>query len=245
MERKWMSVHEVAELTGVTVRTLHYYDEIGLLKPAKLTESGYRLYDEAGLIRLQNILQFRELEFPLKEIRTILDSPDFDPSEALEHQIRLLELQREHIEKLIDLAREIQRKGVKVMHFDAFDKSDIEKYEAEVVERWGDTPAYREYQKKEAAQNQNSCSRLEEEMIKIFSELGGMKDLAPEDDEVQHKVSELQHFITEHFYDCTKEILSDLGEMYVSDERFMRRIDQAGGIGTADFVHRAIAAYCS
>ena len=90
MTEKLMSVHEVAALTDITARTLHYYDEIGLLKPAKVTEAGYRMYDDAALGRLQNILLFRELEFPLKEIKAILDSPDFDPSEAIAQQIRLL-----------------------------------------------------------------------------------------------------------------------------------------------------------
>lgn len=110
MTENLMSVHEVAEFTGITARTLHYYDEIGLLKPAKVTDAGYRLYDDTALCRLQNILLFRELEFPLKEIRTILDSPDFDPAEAIAQQIRLLELQYQHLGELIAFAREIQKK---------------------------------------------------------------------------------------------------------------------------------------
>lgn len=97
MIKKLMSVHEVAKLTGITARTLHYYDEIGLLRPVKVTAAGYRMYDDTALCRLQNILLFRELEFPLKEIKTILDNPDFDPLEAIAQQIRLLELQYEHI----------------------------------------------------------------------------------------------------------------------------------------------------
>lgn len=240
-----MSVHEVAELTGITVRTLHYYDEIGLLKPAKLTDAGYRLYDEGDLRRLQNILLFRELEFPLKKIKAILDAPDFDPYEAIAQQIRLLEMQKEHIEKLLNLARDIQRKGVKVMDFDVFDKSDIEAYEAEVIERWGDTDAYQEYRQKEAARDKEDEDFLAEGMMKIFSELGELKEMSPEAEAVQKKVAELQRFISDHFYTCTKEILSGLGEMYVCDERFRKNIDQIGGAGTADFAHRAIAAYCS
>ena len=105
------TVKEISGLTGVSVRALHYYDSIGLLKPAKVTEAGYRLYDDAALARLQTILLFRELQFPLKEIKAILDSPDFDPSEALAQQIGLLELQYQHIGELISFAREIQEKG--------------------------------------------------------------------------------------------------------------------------------------
>lgn len=104
------TVKQVSKLTGISVRTLHHYDAIGLLKPAKVTEAGYRLYDDKALKRLQNILLFRELQFPLKEIKAILDSPDFDPSEAIQQQIKLLELQRNHIERLISFAREIQQK---------------------------------------------------------------------------------------------------------------------------------------
>ena len=117
MTEKLMSVHEVVKLTGITARTLHYYDEIGLLKPTEVTETGYRMYGDAALSRLQNILLFRELQFPLKEIKVILDSPDFDPSEAIAQQIRLLELQYKHIGKLIDFARKMQKKGIIKMNF--------------------------------------------------------------------------------------------------------------------------------
>lgn len=240
-----MSVHEVAELTGVTVRTLHYYDEIGLLKPVKVTEAGYRLYNEADLRRLQNILLFRELEFPLKKIKAILDSPDFDQLEAIAQQIRLLEMQQEHIGKLLDLACDIQRKGVRNMSFKAFDKSDIEAYEAEVIERWGDTAAYQEFRQKEAARDQEDDDFLAEGMIKIFYGFGQLKEMSPDAVAVQKKVAELQRFISDSFYNCTLDILKGLGEMYVSDERFRENIDQIGGVGTADFAHRAIAVYCS
>ena len=124
MSKKPLSVHEVVQLTGVTARTLHYYDQIGLLKPTKVTKAGYRMYDNTALGRLQNILLFRELQFPLKEIKVILDSPDFDPSEAIAQQIRLLELQYKRIGELITFARQIKNKGVMTMNFDVFDKSE-------------------------------------------------------------------------------------------------------------------------
>ena len=149
MTKKPMSVHEVVKLTGITARTLHYYDKIGLLKPTIVTEAGYRMYDETELSRLQNILLFRELEFPLKEIKAILDSPNFDPSEAIAHQIELLELKCKRIVELIAFAREIQNKGVATMNFDVFDKSEMEKYKTEVKEKWGNTKAYQEYRQKE------------------------------------------------------------------------------------------------
>ena len=245
MNKKLMSVHEVAELTGITARTLHYYDEIGLLKPTKVTEAGYRMYDDKALSRLQNILLFRELEFPLKEIKAILNSPNFDPSEAIAQQIKLLELQYKHIGELITFTREIQKKGVTVMNFDVFDRSEIEKYEEEVKAKWGNTKAYQEYKQKNIASTEDSYSRIANELMTIFSELGELKHLAPNAEKVQEKISALQKFITDHYYECTNEILCGLGETYVCDERFRNNIDKAGGDGTADFVKQAITVHCS
>lgn len=245
MTKKTMSVHEVAKLTGVTVRTLHYYDEIGLLRPAKVTGAGYRMYDDTALIRLQNILLFRELEFPLKEIKAILDSPDFDLSETLARQIRLLELQYKHIGQLIAFAREMQHKGAAGMNFEVFDKSEIERYEAEAKAKWGNTKAYQEYMQKDIARNKDSYGKIAKELMAMFSELGELKHLTPDADEVQTKISALQKFISDHYYDCTDEILGGLGEMYAGDERFRKNIDKAGGNGTADFVRQAIVAYCN
>ena len=244
MLKKTMSVHEVVKLTGITARTLHYYDEIGLLKPTKVTEAGYRMYDDTALSRLQNILLFRELKFPLKEIKVILDSPNFDPSEAIAQQIRLLELQYKHLGELITFTRELQKKGVMTMNFEVFDKSEIDKYEAEVKAKWGNTKAYQEYKQKDIARNKDSYGKLAKELMTMFSELGELKHLTPNADEVQMKISALQKFITDNYYVCTNEILSDLGEMYVSDERFKNNIDKVGGDGTADFVKQAIAVYC-
>lgn len=239
------TVKEVSKITGVSVRTLHHYDAIGLLKPSKVTEAGYRMYDDTALSRLQNILLFRELQFPLKEIKAILDSPDFDPSEAIAQQIRLLELQYKHLGELLAFAREIQSKGVTNMDFDVFDKNEIEKYKAEVMAKWGNTKAYQEYAQKDIAREEVRYGKSANELMAIFSELGGLKHLTPVSHEVQKKISELQKFITDHYYVCTNEILKGLGQMYVDDERFRKNIDRAGGDGTAEFVSRAISVYCS
>lgn len=117
------TVKEVSKLAGVSVRTLHYYDTIGLLKPTEVTGAGYRLYDDAALERLQAILLFRELEFSLKEIKGIMNSSGFDRRKALEQQIKLLELKREHLDNLIDFARGIKAIGVRNLSFKAFDTS--------------------------------------------------------------------------------------------------------------------------
>lgn len=235
-----LTVKEVSSLTGVSVRTLHYYDAIGLLKPTKVTEAGYRLYGGAELSRLQNILLFRELQFPLKEIKTILDSQNFNPQEAIAQQIELLELQYKHIGELISFAREIQNKGVRTVNFDVFNKTELEQYKEEVRERWGNTHAFKEYE-----QRNGSKIEFSNEFMPLFSEFGALKSKDPAEKCVQDKVRALQSFITENFYTCTDEILMGLGEMYVSDERFKQNIDSAGGKGTAEFVKQAIFRYCN
>lgn len=239
------TVKEVSKITGVSVRTLHHYDAIGLLKPTKVTGAGYRLYDDTALSRLQNILLFRELQFPLKEIKVILDSPDFDPSEAIAQQIGLLELQYKRIGELIAFAREIQNKGATTMNFDVFDKNEIEKYKTEVKAKWGNTKAYQEYRQKDIAQNEDSYRKAADKLTAMFSELGDLKHLAPDAEQVQKKILALQKFITDNYYTCTNEILGGLGEMYIRDERFKKNIDRAGGDGTAEFVSQAISVYCS
>ncbi|MBO5522245.1 MAG: MerR family transcriptional regulator [Roseburia sp.] len=238
------TVNEISKLTGVSVRTLHYYDAIGLLHPTETTGAGYRLYDDTSLCRLQNILMFRELQFPLKEIKKILDSPVFDPEEALDQQIQLLELQKSHIEELISFAREIKEKGVRTMNFEAFSKSEMEQYAKEVTEKWGTTKAYEEYQEKTKQKNGEEFEETAKKLMDIFSEIGTMKELSPADSAVQEKIGALQAFITDNYYRCTPEILKGLGEMYVEDERFRRNIDSAGGEGTAAFVREAIFVFC-
>lgn len=234
------TIHEVSKLAGVSVRTLHHYDAIGLLPPTTLTEAGYRLYDDTALARLQSILLFRELEFPLKDIKRILDDPSFDPSAALQDQIRLLELRRKQLGKLIALARETLNTGVTPMKFDAFDKTEQARFAAEVKEKWGGTAAYQEYLKHE----QDGTAGDPADLMNCFAELGKMKHLAPDAPEVQTAIHHFQQFITDHFYTCTPEILAGLGEMYVSDDRFRASIDKAGGEGTAEFAAKAIAFYC-
>ena len=236
------TVKEVSEYTGVSVRTLHHYDAIGLLKPAKVTEAGYRLYDDAALQRLQSILLFRQLQFPLKDIKAILDRPDFDPAEALTQQIRLLELQKQHLEELISHARKLLRNGVNLMDFQVFDQTELEQYKEEAKERWGTTQAYQEYEARTTGKQDFDASARQ--MMALFADLGTLRQASPADPAVQEKVAALRQFISDHYYTCTPEILRGLGQMYTGDERFHRNIDRAGGEGTADFTAQAIAFYC-
>ncbi len=240
-----MTVHEVSKLSGVSIRTLQYYDSIGLLKPSDYTESGYRLYDDAALERLQMILLFRELEFPLKDIGKIIDSPQFDKRKALEQQIKLLTLKKEHIENLLNLARGIKEIGVNnIMDFTAFDTKKIDEYAAQAKESWGDTDAYKEYEKKSEGRTAEDNAKIVKDMMMIFTEFGGMKEQDPASDMVQKQVKKLQDFITDKMYNCTKEILSGLGKAYSAPGEMNANIDRAGGDGTGEFVDRAIQIYC-
>ena len=235
------TVHEVSQISGVSVRTLHHYDAIGLLRPTAVTEAGYRLYDDTALARLQSILLFRELAFPLKEIKRIMDDPQFDQATALEQQIRLLELQQERLSRLIGLARETMKTGVTHMDFTAFDNSKLEQYAAEVKERWGNTAAYQESAQRPAAEQKDAAAGL----MAQFARMGRLRTGDPAGQEAQDAVRELQQFITKHFYTCTPEILAGLGQMYTADDRFRASIDAAGGEGTADFAGKAITVYCA
>ena len=234
------TVKQVSGIAGVSVRTLHHYDAIGVLKPTKVTEAGYRLYDEGALSRLQSILLFRELGFPLQEIKSILDSPGFDPMDALAQQLQLLEGKRQHVEGLISLIRGILEKGEWSMDFQAFDTKALEQYKAEAKAKWGHTKAYMEFAKK----GEEGLAGATQALMGLFQELGAMQTLPPEHGLVQEKIQALQSRITRHFYTCTPQILQALGQMYTEDPRFRENIDRAGGPGTAAFAQGAIQVYC-
>ena len=235
------TVKEVSNLTGVSIRTLHHYDKIGLLNPAKVTDAGYRLYDDASLCRLHAILLLRELQFPLKDIKQILDAPGFDIMEALEQQIELLELQKQHLEDLIAHARKIQKTGVIPMDYTAFDTEKIDRYAREAKEKWGSTAAYKEYETKTNGKNMQAAA---EQLMDIFREFGQIRHLSPAAPEAQALVAKLQSFITDHYYTCTKQILFGLGQMYAAGDEMNENIDKAGGEGTGAFTRDAITIFC-
>ena len=240
-----MTVHEVSELTGVSVRALHHYDELGLLKPAAVTEAGYRLYDESSLVRLQSILLFRELQFPLKDIGAILDSPTFDRNRALDQQIQLLELRKEHLENLIDLAKGIKGMGVKhLTDFRAFDTKKIDDYAREAKASWGQTKEWKEYEQKAQGRTREDNAALARGMMDIFAEFGAIREGDPASAEAQALVNKLQGFITENFYTCSDKILLSLSKMYGGGGSMTENIDKVGGPGTGDFAARAIAVHC-
>ena len=236
------TVKEVSRLTGVSVRTLHHYDAIGLLKPTAVTEAGYRLYDEQTLGKLQTILLFRELEFPLKEIKEMLTAEHFDPMAALEDQIRLLELRREKLDRLIEHARHIQNTGVMNMDFKAYDSKKLDAYAQEAKKRWGHTDAWRESQ--ERGKNADQELRDADGLMDIFRRLGQFRQGDPAAPEAQELIAQLQQYICDHYYNCTNQILYGLGQMYAAGNEMNENIDRAGGAGTGDFARRAIEIYC-
>ena len=238
-----MRIQEFARLTGVSVRTLHYYDEIELLVPACVDkDTGYRYYDQESLLRMQEILFYRELDFSLKSIGQILSSPNYDAKQSLSEQRNLLILKKERLERLIS-AIDHAMKGENVMS--AFDNSKFDAYKAEARQRWGNTDAYREHAEKTKNYSKTKWNELAGEMNEIFAEFAlCMKNgETPDSDEAQNLVKALQEHITGNYYPCTNEILAGLGQMYAADERFRSSID-GNGDGTARFVSEAIEAYC-
>ena len=239
-----MTVHEVSRFAGVSIRTLQYYDKIGLLHPAGYTDAGYRLYDDTELERLRHILLFRELEFPLKDIRAILDSPDFDRSKALEQQIELLKLKKEHLDNLINFALGIKMLGVRHMDFKAFDRSKLDEYSRQAKELYGNTPEYKEMKEKMKNRTEEEDHIMADRFMLFFKEAGEIKNTDPASPEAQDLVKRIQDFITENLYTCTDKILSGLGKMYSGGGEFTENIDAYGGAGTAEFVDQAIQIYC-
>lgn len=139
------TVKEISHISGISVRTLHYYDEIDLLSPSFVGENGYRYYDDESLIKLQEILLFKELEFPLKKIKEIMDSPNYDRNQALLDQIRWLELKKQRLEEVIEHAKSIQR-GKNMSDFTAYNQEELEAFQEEARTRWGDTDSYKEFE---------------------------------------------------------------------------------------------------
>ena len=235
-----MQIKEFAELTGVSVRTLHYYDEIGLLKPSEVdVQTGYRFYDENAFERMQEILFYRELDFSLKTIAEILSSPDYDKQQALSRQRKLLLAKKERLEQLIAAIESVE-KGEGFMKT----KNEYEvlksQYAEEAKQRWGNTNAYKEYEQRHTDHSQ--AAALLDAVFEGFAELN-RSGISPNDEEAKTQVDKLQQCITDNFYTCTEDILKGLGQMYVSDERFKTNIDKHGE-GTAEYVSHCIESYC-
>ena len=241
-----MTVNEVSKLTGVSVRALQYYDRIGLLKPTEYTAAGYRLYDDTALEMLQQILLFKELEFPLKEIKEILSRPDYDRGKALEQQITLLTMKKEHLENLIEFARGIKLVGVKNMYFTVFDTKKNHEYARQAKAQWGQSDAYKEFEQKAKGRSKEEEQTVAEGLMQLFVEFGKLKaaKAQPDSANVQSQVGKLQDYLTQNYYQCSNDILLCLGDMYAGGGDFTANINTAAGEGTAEFAASAIRIYC-
>jgi DNA-binding transcriptional MerR regulator len=238
-----MTVAQVSKRTGVSVRTLHHYDQIGLLKPTEVTEAGYRLYDDTALDKLYMILVYRELGLSLNEIGGILDAPDYDRNRVLEHQIKLMQERVEKLQNRISFARGMLTLGVKYMDFEGFDPKKIDEYSQQAKVLYGKTDAYKEFEQKQKSRTKEQEKDLGAGLMVLFVKLGQMRDQAPDSEEAQAWVAELQTYITEHYYTCTKPILNGLGFMYADGGEMNQNIDKAAGEGTGAFAEQVIDIY--
>ncbi|MDA1477948.1 MerR family transcriptional regulator [Bacillus changyiensis] len=242
-----MKVKEVADLVGISVRTLHHYDEIGLLTPAETTESGYRLYSNDDLEKLQQILFFRELDFPLKKIKMILESPSYNRYEALQlHRKMLLEKRNRINQMMITIDKTIQyMKGEIAMtnteKFAGFDFSQ-DPYEAEARERWGDE-VIDKTNAKMVAKSKQEQKAFAQQFSAIYKKLAEVRQCAPDSEQAQSAIKEWYQFLnheTGHHY--TLEAFKGLGELYICDNRFTKNIDQYGE-GLAKFMSEAMTVF--
>jgi len=239
-----MKVKEVANLVGISVRTLHHYNEIGLLIPVETTEAGYRVYSEKNLETLQQILFFKELGFPLKKIKEIIDSPSFDRLEALEMQHNMLLEKKSRLDKMIEtIEKTIQHSKGEIQmsnqeKFEGFDFSH-NPYEQEARERWGDQAVD---DANEKAKNMTAFDQ--EKFNDIFRSLATLRHLSPDSKEAQKGINKWFQFLNKMGNDYSFEAFKGLGQMYVDDERFTKNIDQFGG-GLAKFMCDAMAVYAN
>lgn len=239
-------VQDVARLSGVTVRTLHHYDRIGLLVPAGRSDAGYRLYGENDLLRLQQILTWRALGFSLAEIKRVLDEPGFDRTRALRHQREAL---RSRAAEFLAMSRSVDRTleslegGGTVAVENMFDGFDPAQYEDEVRENWGDTDAYRESKRRTAKYSQDDWKRIQREAAEIYERLATHMSagLSPDAEEVAAVAETHRKHIDRWYYPCSRETHAALADLYTADPRFTAAIDGERP-GLARFLADAIKA---
>jgi len=241
MKDDMMTINRLAKLAGISVRTLHYYDETDLLKPALIQDNGYRLYDEESLKTLQQILFFRELEFSLKQIKQIMSSESFDETEALFKHKELLKAKRDRLNGLISLVDKTLR-GQQIS-LKEFDMTEIEKqrrqYAEEVKQRWGQTAAYKQSEARTKKYTKEDWSKIEQESSDIFKAFAACMREEKGSKNADELVRAWQAHISKYYYDCTDEILLGLSEMYIADERFKQNIDMHAD-GLAEFISNSI-----
>lgn len=239
----------MARLAGVSVRTLHHYEELGLLHPSRHAESGYRLYTDEDLERLQQILFYRELGLGLDQIGEVMNAPDFNRREALLKQRRLLAQQIVRLEatlQLVDKTLASLNGGFRMTKeemFEVFGGFDPSQYETEVQERWGDTDAYKESTRRAQQYTKADWQRFAQESEEIGSAIAQLMDdgVPPTDERAMDAVERYRLQIDQWFYPCSRQFHAQLGKMYIADERFRKTYEDIR-TGMAQYVHDAIQA---
>ena len=237
------TVNDVSKQTGISIRALHHYDAIGLLKPTKVTEAGYRLYSNEAVEKLYMILVFRELGLSLKEIADILHARDYDRNRCLEKQIKLMQERVGKLQNRIALAKGMLTVGVKYMDFEGFDPKKMDEYSTQAKALYGKTDAYKEFTQKSAGRTAAQENDLGAQVMDFFARLGKMRPCAADSAEALAWAEELQNFFTANYYTCTPQILSSLAESYAGGGSMTENIDKAGGAGTGAFAKEVIDAY--
>lgn len=241
------TVNQLGKLAGVSVRTLHHYDEIGLLTPSFIKENGYRYYEDKELITLQQILFFRELEFPLEQIKQIIQSPNFNVLEALDDQKKMLQLEKKRIDGLlatitnsISKMKNNQKVADNELYGD-FSKQQMEEYQAEAKQRWGNTEAWKQSQERTKHWTKEDYKRIKEDGEKGMRAIVAVMDKGIKDPEVQNHIHNV-YMSMQQFYDCSYEMFRNLGQMYVNDKRFTAYYDKFHP-KLAEFMRDAMAYY--
>ena len=240
------SVGQVAGLAGVTIRTLHHYDEVGLLSPSGRSAAGYRIYEESDLRRLQQILFYRELGFTLEEIATIVNDPRTDAVGHLRRQRGLLIARIERLSAMvaaIDHGVEAKMRGIRLTpeeRFEVFGNFKPEDYAEEAQQRWGDTEAYRQSQRRVATYNKEDWLKIkaEEEEVRASLAAAFAAGSGPDSEEVMAAAEAHRQHISRWFYECSYDVHRSLADMYVNDERFRANYD-ALAPGLAQFIRDA------
>lgn len=242
------SVNDLAQLSGISVRTIHYYDEIGLLKPSSVRPNGYRTYAQREVMKLQQILFFRELEIPLREIARIMGSPGFDRRTALADQRRLLALKRDRLDRLLEtidreLGGEGRHMGDNTDLFASFGDTELTKHMEEAKRRWGNTDAWRQSMERTRHWTKADYERIRAQGEELTRQLAETMAYPPEDDRVQALIA--RHYAgIRSFYDVSADMYRNLGAMYVDDPRFAAYYEKFRP-GLSVFMRDAIAVFCA
>jgi DNA-binding transcriptional MerR regulator len=240
------TVSEVASLTGVTVRTLHHYDELGLLCPSERSEAGYRLYSYDDLARLREILIWRALGFALGDIRSLLDDPAYVRLSALERQRELVQAEIGRLGALaaaVEKAIDAELSGTRLEEAKMFEGFDPSEHEDEARERWGHTEAYRESARRTQAYGEAEWDEIRREGAAIVDELAGlMRAGKPAIGDAARALAERhREYLSRWFYPCSLQMHRGLAEMYIADDRFARNYEREAE-GLARYFHDAILA---